>query len=144
MKIVFGSDEKVRMNEALIRHLESKGHKLVLVGHLVDDAKKWKWVGIGKEVGERVAKGEGKYGIVACWTGTGVAMAANKVKGARAALCWDAETARGARKWDNANILCLSNRFVSETLAKEIADAFLAAEFNEEGLNEAGKLDVGE
>ncbi|MCU0653055.1 MAG: RpiB/LacA/LacB family sugar-phosphate isomerase [Candidatus Pacebacteria bacterium] len=69
-------------------------------------------------------------------------MAANKAKGARAALCWDAETARLARKWNDANILCLSLRFTTVESAKGIIDAWLEADFNEEGLNQARKLDA--
>ncbi len=68
-------------------------------------------------------------------------MAANRVKGARATLCWDAETARLARKWDNANILCMSLRYTLEKLANEILGTWFSAKFDEEGLNEAHKLD---
>ena len=63
-----------------------------------------------------------------CWTGTGVSIAANKVAGVRAALCIDAETARGARKWNDANVVAMGLRLTSETSAKEIADAFLATD----------------
>ena len=62
--------------------------------------------------------------MLCCWTGTGVSIAANKVPGIRAALCGDAETARGARRWNDANVLCLSLRATSEVVAKEILDAW--------------------
>jgi ribose 5-phosphate isomerase B len=72
--------------------------------------------------------GEADTGVVCCWTGTGVSIAANKVPGVRAALCVDAETARGARRWNDANVLCLSLRSTSEVIAREILDAWFAAE----------------
>ncbi|KKQ15943.1 MAG: hypothetical protein US28_C0007G0034 [Candidatus Daviesbacteria bacterium GW2011_GWA1_36_8] len=92
-------------------------------------------------MGEKIAKGEAEVGILFCWSGTGVCIAANRVKRVRAALCWDSETARLARKWDNANILCISLRFTSESLAKEIIDAFLESKFDEEDLNQVEKID---
>jgi ribose 5-phosphate isomerase B len=63
-------------------------------------------------------------GVVCCFTGTGVAMAANKVPGVRAALCIDAETARGARQWNDANVLALSLRLTTAELGHEVIDAF--------------------
>jgi ribose 5-phosphate isomerase B len=77
-------------------------------------------------VGEAVAGGDADLGVVCCWTGTGVSMAASKVPGVRAALCADAETARGARRWNDANVLALSNRLTTPTVGEEIVDAFLA------------------
>jgi ribose 5-phosphate isomerase B len=78
-----------------------------------------------------VAAGEAQQGVVCCWTGTGVSIAANKVLGIRAALCGDAETARGARKWNDANVLALSLRLTSQQLAKEILDGWLETNFDE-------------
>jgi ribose 5-phosphate isomerase B len=75
-----------------------------------------------------VAKGRADQGIVACWTGTGASIAANKVPGVRAALCGDAETASGARKWNDANVLALSLRGTSEALLSEILDGWFAGE----------------
>ncbi len=120
--------------------MQEAHHEVKEIGALLDDQKKWRWVEIGKAVGEAVARAEVECGIVCCWSGTGVSMAANRKKGARAALCWDAETAKLARKWDDANILCLSLRFTSETVAKEILAAWFHTKFDEEGLNEAHKL----
>lgn len=82
------------------------------------------WPEVACAVGERVASGACDQGILFCWTGTGVSMAANKVPGVRAALCPDPETGRGARKWNDANVLCMSLRLTSETVAKEILDAW--------------------
>ena len=77
-----------------------------------------------------VAAGAADGGILFCWTGTGVTIAANKVPGIRAALCADAETARGARLWNNANVLCLSLRRTSEVIAREILDAWFSTRYN--------------
>ncbi len=75
-----------------------------------------------------MAGGQADRGVVCCWTGTGVSIAANKVPGVRAALCVDAETARGARRWNDANVLALSLRLTSEQVATEILDAFLSTD----------------
>ena len=86
------------------------------------------WPDCGRGVGDAVAAGRADAGIVMCWTGTGVSIAANKVPGVRAALCTDVETARGARRWNDANVLALGLRLTTATVAAEIADAFLCAE----------------
>lgn len=141
MKIIFGSDEKTALTTAIYQWLKNNGHSVIQVGHLVDESMKGKWAEIGKSVAERIAKKEGDFGIICCWSGTGVSMAANRLPGARAALCWDVETAKLARKWNNANILCLSLRFTSETVAKEILSTWFNTKFDEEGLNQIDKLD---
>lgn len=139
MKLVVASDEKTFLTETVISYLKQKGHQITLVGDLVE--KNGRWVEIGREAAKKVVTGEVNQGILFCWSGTGISMAANKVKGARAALCWDAETARLARKWDDANILCMSLRSTSETVAKEILETWFSTKFDEEGLGEAHKLD---
>ncbi len=120
MRIAVGSDEDTPLAAAVIRHLEQRGHTVEVVA--LTDA----WPQVGRTVGERVASGAADLGVVCCWTGTGVSIAANKVKGVRAALCADAGTAEGARRWNDANVLALSNRATSEPVAAEILDAFLA------------------
>lgn len=139
MKLVVASDEKTDLTKSVIQYLQKKGHQVILMGDLLK--KNEKWAQIGKTVAQKVANEEVNQAILFCWSGTGICMAANRIKGARAALCWDAQTARLARKWDNANILCLSLRFTSETVAREILDAWFSTKFDEEGLNEAHKLD---
>src|SRR5713226_7673078 len=84
------------------------------------------WPDVGEKIGMEVRSGRADQGVVFCWTGTGVTIAANKVPGARAALCWDAETARGARLWDDANVLAMSLRSTSPGVAKEILDAWFS------------------
>ena len=93
---------------------------------------------------ERVARGDADEGILFCWTGTGVSIAANKVPGIRAALCHDAETAKGARLWNRANVLCLSLRATSEVVAKEILDAWFVTPLGADPTDVACVEKVGE
>ncbi len=126
MKIVFGSDEKNHLTDFIISELVKRDHELVLYGPVA--AEDIEWTDVARKVAESVASGESSQGIVCCWTGTGVSIAANKVPGVRAALCADAETASGARKWNDANILALSLRKTSNALAGEILDAWFGSE----------------
>lgn len=121
MRVALGSDEVTALVAALRSHLEADGHEVVEPVALGDP-----WPDVGRAVGEAVAGGDADLGVVCCWTGTGVSMAASKVPGVRAALCADAETARGARRWNDANVLALSNRLTTPTVGEEIVDAFLA------------------
>ena len=118
-------DERNEVTDFVLDQLRERGHEVVRVlGPVGGGGEAWADCGLG--VGEAVASGEADQGVVFCWTGTGVSMAANKVPGARAALCTDAEQARGARKWNDANVLAMSLRLTSKQLAKEILDAWLA------------------
>jgi ribose 5-phosphate isomerase B len=81
---------------------------------------------VSEEVARDVASGAAEQGILFCWTGTGCTIAANKVPGIRAALCADAETAKGARRWNDANVLAMSLRLTTPIVAREILDAWLA------------------
>ncbi|MFP3852763.1 MAG: RpiB/LacA/LacB family sugar-phosphate isomerase [Anaerolineales bacterium] len=122
MKIIVGSDERTHLTDSVIDSLEERGHELILVGPLKE--KETLWPAVARQVAEGVASGQADEGILFCWTGTGVSLAANKVPGIRAALCADAETARGARLWNNANMLCFSLRKTSEVVAQEILDSW--------------------
>jgi ribose 5-phosphate isomerase B len=102
--------------------LAERGHEVVVVGEGE------LWPDVGRAVGVAVAAGDADRGVVCCWTGTGVSIAANKVPGVRAALCTDAETARGARTWNDANVLALGLRLTTAALAEEMIDAFLAGQ----------------
>lgn len=117
MKIALGSDEKSGLTDSVIAAVQGRGHETQLYGALVADTP---WATAARQVAEAVADGTADEGILFCWTGTGVALAANKVPDIRAALCADAETARGARLWNNANVLCLSIRLTTPTVAQEI------------------------
>ncbi len=120
MRVALGTDEHTPLVEELQRGLAALGHDVVVV------ADGDPWPDVGRQVGEAVAAGEVERGVVCCWTGTGVSIAANKVPGVRAALCTDAETARGARRWNDANVLALGLRLTSPEVAREMVDAFLA------------------
>jgi ribose 5-phosphate isomerase B len=120
VRIAFGTDERTDVTDHLRRALAERGHEVLVVGE--GDP----WPDVGRGVGEAVAAGRADAGVVCCWTGTGVSMAANKVPGVRAALCTDAATAAGARRWNDANVLALGLRLTSPTLADEMLDAFLA------------------
>ncbi len=110
--------------------LEAAGHEVSAYGALAEGTTDWS--AIGAAVGRAVAAGEAEQGILFCWTGTGVSIAANKVRGIRAALCNDAGTARGARQWNDANVLAMSLRNVTEALAGEILEAWFSAERSED------------
>jgi ribose 5-phosphate isomerase B len=122
MKLAIGSDERNRVTDAVVAELERQGHELVKFGALFEYAssEEKRWTSAARDVAEAVSFGACEQGILFCHTGTGVAIAANKVPNIRAALCFDAETAKGARRWNNANVLALSLRLASETIAKEI------------------------
>jgi ribose 5-phosphate isomerase B len=124
MKLAVGSDERTHLTDVVIDELRRRGHEVELFGPLCGENALWP--DVAQQVAERVARGDADEGILLCWTGTGVSIAANKVPGIRAALCHDAETAKGARLWNRANVLCLSLRATSEVVAKEILDAWFA------------------
>jgi ribose 5-phosphate isomerase B len=126
MKIAIGSDERTHLTDAVIEEARRRGHEVVLMGALVEGDPETDWPQTSQKVAEAVAAGLVDEGIVCCWTGTGASIAANKVAGIRAALCGDAETARGARVWNAANVLALSLRATSEAVAKEILEAWFA------------------
>ena len=122
MRIAVGSDERTHLTDVVVEEVEKRGHQVVLFGPLAGNSEAWPEV--ARAVAEQVAGGHCHEGIVLCWTGTGVSIAANKVPGIRAALCHDAETAKGARLWNHANVLALSLRATSEAVAKEILEAW--------------------
>jgi ribose 5-phosphate isomerase B len=124
MKIAIGSDEATELTTFLIKELQARGHTPIPIGSLAPDDPDADWPLTSSHVAELVARGEADEGIVCCWTGTGASIAANKVRGIRAALCHDAETARGARIWNHANVLALSLRATSIPIAKEILEAW--------------------
>ena len=128
MRVVVGSDERTGLTDALVAWLQRQGHDVELVGPLAGEALDWPEV--GEQVARRLVSGLAEDGIVCCWTGTGVAMAANKVPGIRAALCADAETARGARRWDHANVLVLSLRSTAIPIAEEVLEAWFATPYD--------------
>ncbi|GGX76420.1 ribose 5-phosphate isomerase B [Streptomyces anandii JCM 4720] len=115
------------MARFLVGELRGRGHEVVSHGALRagDDPR---WAVCSEAAARDVAEGRAEQAVVCCWTGTGASIAANKVPGVRAALCTDAGTADGARRWNDANALALSLRLTSQPLLKEILDAWFAAE----------------
>lgn len=107
---------------AVVKELKELGHTVKEYGALVETPALWSKVGL--EVAQHVANGTYDQAVLFCWTGTGISIVANKVKGIRAALCQDAQTAEGARKWNDANVLCMGLRATSEAVAKEILEAW--------------------
>jgi ribose 5-phosphate isomerase B len=122
VRVAFGTDESTVVSDAVKSALTERGDEVVVI------AEDEPWPDVGRGVAEAVVQGRADWGVVCCWTGTGVSMAANKVEGARAALCVDAETARGARRWNDANVLALSLRLTSPPVARELVEAFLDTE----------------
>lgn len=132
MKLAIGSDELTPLTDAALAWLDENGHAVERHGPLANEDLTWPVV--AQRVAQRVSRGDCDGGILFCWTGTGVSMAANKFGGIRAALCDDAETARGARLWNDANVLCLSLRRVSIPIALEILRSWFETDYepNEE------------
>jgi ribose 5-phosphate isomerase B len=123
MQISVAADERTGVAEAVVEQLRRRGHEPIVHGALSDKERDdWAWA--SEAAARDVAEGRAEQGVVCCWTGTGASIAANKVPGVRAALCSDAETARGARKWNDANVLALSLRGTSEAMLDEILDGW--------------------
>ena len=128
MRVALGADEDLPLVGALAAYLEEKGHAVATYGAAKGTVEPWALTAV--DVAEAVARGQAELGVVCCWTGTGVSIAANKVRGIRAALCGDAATAAGARKWNDANVLALSLRATTPAVAREILDAWLGTPYS--------------
>jgi ribose 5-phosphate isomerase B len=126
MRIAVAADEDTGVAGAVVAQLRERGHEPLLHGALAEGERAdWAWA--SEAAARDVADGRADQAVVCCWTGTGASIAANKVPGIRAALCGDAETAAGARKWNDANVLALSLRATSEPVLGEILDAWFSA-----------------
>ncbi|MFF9365765.1 RpiB/LacA/LacB family sugar-phosphate isomerase [Streptomyces griseoluteus] len=126
MRISVSSDMDEPVARLLVAYLRERGHEVRAHGALRAGADP-QWAVCSEAAAREVAEGTAEQAVVCCWTGTGASIAANKVPGVRAALCADAATAEGARRWNDANVLALSLRLTSEPLLKEILDAWFAA-----------------
>lgn len=120
MRIAIGTDEDTALIDAIESHLLALEHEVVRL------ARGAPWPEVGRAIATTVATGAADFGVVCCYTGTGVAIAANKVPGIRCAFCSDAVTATGARRWNDINVLALSLRLTSVEVASEILDACLS------------------
>ena len=147
MRVAVAADERSALTQALIEALLARGHEPLLRGALAEEERAdWAWASAA--AAEDVVGGRAEQAIVCCWTGTGAAIAANKVAGARAALCGDAATAAGARRWNDANVLALSLRAVGEGVLEEILDAWFATAASADpgdraNVEHVGQLDAG-
>jgi len=121
MRIVVGADDEGEVADTVVEDLRSRGNEVTVLD-------RDQWPEVARKVGEAVASGDADQGIVFCWTGTGTAMAANKVPGVRAALVWDSWIAEGARRWNDANVLVMSLKRTAPETAREILDAWFAVE----------------
>lgn len=126
MRIALSADELTGIASAIPEELRRRGHEPVLHGAYASERERPDWAWASEAAARDVAEGRAEQAIVACWTGTGASIAANKVFGIRAALCGDAATASGARRWNDANVLALSLRATSEAELAEILDAWFA------------------
>ena len=133
MKIALSTDERTHLVDAVIKELEQRGHDVLYFGPAA--GQEMDWPVVTRAAAESVASGEADEGIVMCWTGTGCTIAANKVAGIRAALVHDAETAKGARIWNHANVLALSLRATPEAVAREILDAWFDTPYSDDEWN---------
>jgi ribose 5-phosphate isomerase B len=125
MVIAVSADERVGIAEAVVEELRRRGHQPIAHGALAEGEREdWAWA--SERAARDVAEGRAEQAVVCCWTGTGASIAANKVLGIRAALCGDAATAEGARRWNDANVLALSLRSTSSAELAEILDAWFA------------------
>jgi ribose 5-phosphate isomerase B len=143
MRIAVAADERTGIADAVVHELRRRGHEPLVHGALVPGERSdWAW---SSEAAARdVAEGRADQAVVCCWTGTGASIAANKVAGVRAALCADAQTAAGARKWNDANVLALSLRLTTEAQLQEILDAWFAEQPSTEVDDTANVAHIGE
>ena len=120
MRIAYAADDQNDTTRAVLEYLAKAGHGVTTL------TPSDKWPDLGEAVGRAVADGVADFGVVMCWTGTGTAIAANKVPGVRAALAWDPWIAKGARLWNDANVLAMSLKRLAPDVAVEVVEAFLA------------------
>ena len=143
MRVAVAADERTGVAEKVVEKLRSRGPEQLPHGALADaEPDDWAWA--SEAAARDVAEGRADQGVVCCWTGTGASIAANKVPGIRAALCGDAATADGARKWNDANVLALSLRATSEAELEEILDAWFGGRPSEDADDRANVEHLGE
>ncbi|MBI4198926.1 MAG: RpiB/LacA/LacB family sugar-phosphate isomerase [Chloroflexi bacterium] len=129
MRIAIGSDERAHLADVVAEEVRKRGAQVELHGALSATGEESLWPLVARNVSRRVASGACHEGILFCWTGTGVSIAANKVPGIRAALCADAATAAGAKRWNHANVLVMSLRSTAPEVAKEILEAWFTTPY---------------
>ena len=144
MRIAVAADERVGVADVVVEELRRRGHEPVLLHGALSDEERDDWAWASEAAARDVAEGRADQAVVCCWTGTGASIAANKVAGIRAALCGDAQTAEGARRWNDANVLALSLRTTSEAELAEILDAWFESDPSSEESDRANVAHLGE
>lgn len=144
MRIAVAADERTGVAETIERELRARGQEPVALHGALSETERNDWAWAAEAAARDVAEGRAEQAVIACWTGTGAAMAANKVDGIRAALCNDAQTARGARVWNDANVLALSLRSTSEAGLGEILEAWFEAAPSDEADDRANVAHLDE
>ncbi len=139
MRIAVASDEAYPVHATVARVLAERGHTLVAFGAVASGVEQ-PWPDVAEEAAQAVASGGCDEGILFCWSGTGISMAANKVAGVRAALCGDPGAAAAARVWNHANVLCLANRTLSDDMAGEILTAWFETPAGDRGADGVARL----
>ena len=139
MRIAVASDEPYPVHATVKRILDERGHTVVPFGAIASGAEE-PWPDVAEQAALAIASGACDEGIFFCWSGTGISMAANKVAGVRAALCADPGAASAARVWNHANVLCLSNRSLSDDMAKEILAAWFDTAPGDRGADGVARL----
>ncbi len=132
VRIAVCSDEPYGVHATIEREIERHGHQCLRFGAF-GGGSEVAWATIAERAGRAIVDGDCSEGVFLCWSGTGISMAANKLPGIRAALCFDASTASAARIWNQANVLCLSNRMLSDDVAKEILEAWFETKADDRG-----------
>lgn len=143
MKIAVSTDERTHLVDALLGELKKRGHDVVYFGPH-EGGEPVDWPEVTLQAVEQITERQADEAIVMCWTGTGCSIVANKVSGIRAALCHDAETAKGARIWNHANVLALSLRATPEPVLTEILDRWFDTPFSDDDWNLQQIKRVGE
>lgn len=139
MKIAICSDEPYPIHDLIIDEIIKRRHMVLRFGSFLSKQNE-SWAKAAKAAALAISQHDCDEGIFLCWTGTGISMTANKIPGVRAALCIDAETARAARIWNHANVLALSNRLLSQDIAKEIMAAWFDTPYDARGQNDVDEL----
>ena len=136
MRIAVSTDLRSSLVDVILTNLKTRGFDVLFFGPDKRD-EEVDWTDVTFLAAQCVAQKKADEAIVMCWTGTGCSILANKMPGIRAALCLDAETAKGARIWNHANVLALSLRVTSEPMVKEILDLWFSTPFSEDDWNRA-------
>ncbi len=139
MKIAIGNDHTaVNLKNHIMDYLKNKGYEVLNIG--TDSTQRTDYPIYGKKAAEKVASGECDFGVLICGTGIGISLAANKVKGIRAAVCSEPYSARLTRQHNNANIIAFGARVVGDAMAEMIVDEFLSTEY--EGGRHQKRIDM--